>query len=369
MTRGGARADRLVYAQTWEDPELDLAGLEIGPGDRVATIASGGCTALSFLARGAAHVDAVDTSAWQLATVALKRAAVVALGADAATAFLGGHPSSRSRRRSEWPAVQRALVALGDDAAASHWDRHLDVLTADVLWQGRADRFVAVLRHLLQTVVVGRGAVDALLDADSLEAQARIFDTRWRGLRWRAFFGLLDKRLLDLAFARGAYAHLDPGDWGAQLRERAERSLTTIPMSTNYFAGQLFRGRYPSHPEGRPPYLTEAGAAELRARPDAIDLHEADILTWLDMQPTASLDKLLLSNVDEWLDEGGRARLFAAAARAVRPGGRVTCRALLVARPIPAHPRLRLLEPVSAALAARERAFFNASFRVLEVLP
>ena len=32
----------LVYAQIWEDPEVDLAALELGPSARLVTISSGG---------------------------------------------------------------------------------------------------------------------------------------------------------------------------------------------------------------------------------------------------------------------------------------------------------------------------------------
>src|SRR5690606_35491056 len=42
----------LVYPQIWEDPEVDMAALDIGLGHRVVTIASGGCNALSYLVAG-----------------------------------------------------------------------------------------------------------------------------------------------------------------------------------------------------------------------------------------------------------------------------------------------------------------------------
>src|SRR5262249_22840172 len=40
----------LVYPQIWEDPVVDLAAMELAPGHRVITIASGGCNALSYMA-------------------------------------------------------------------------------------------------------------------------------------------------------------------------------------------------------------------------------------------------------------------------------------------------------------------------------
>ena len=41
----------LVYAQIWEDPEVDMAALELGPTSRLVTIASGGCNVMSYLDR------------------------------------------------------------------------------------------------------------------------------------------------------------------------------------------------------------------------------------------------------------------------------------------------------------------------------
>ncbi len=36
----------LVYAQIWEDPEVDLEALQLGPGMHLVAIASGGCNIL-----------------------------------------------------------------------------------------------------------------------------------------------------------------------------------------------------------------------------------------------------------------------------------------------------------------------------------
>jgi len=42
---------RLVYTQIWEDPEADLAALQLPLGSTIVTISSGGCNALSYLRR------------------------------------------------------------------------------------------------------------------------------------------------------------------------------------------------------------------------------------------------------------------------------------------------------------------------------
>src|ERR1700760_69793 len=51
---------RLVYTQIWEDPEADLAALQLPVGSTIVTISSGGCNALSYLTAQPAQVFAVD---------------------------------------------------------------------------------------------------------------------------------------------------------------------------------------------------------------------------------------------------------------------------------------------------------------------
>mgnify|MGYP003391796112 FL=1 len=51
---------RLVYAQIWEDPVVDMEALEITPQSRIVTIASGGCNVMSYLTANPARIDAVD---------------------------------------------------------------------------------------------------------------------------------------------------------------------------------------------------------------------------------------------------------------------------------------------------------------------
>jgi S-adenosylmethionine-diacylglycerol 3-amino-3-carboxypropyl transferase len=65
----------LVYAQIWEDPEVDLAALGLGPTDRVVAIASGGCNVMSYLTAGPERVLAVDLNPAHLALLELKLAA------------------------------------------------------------------------------------------------------------------------------------------------------------------------------------------------------------------------------------------------------------------------------------------------------
>ena len=66
----------LVYAQIWEDPVVDMEGLDIRPDSRVVTIASGSCNVLSYLTANPAEVIAVDLNRAHIALGKLKITAI-----------------------------------------------------------------------------------------------------------------------------------------------------------------------------------------------------------------------------------------------------------------------------------------------------
>src|SRR5471030_2815078 len=69
----------LVYAQIWEDPVVDMAGLALNADSRIVTIASGGCNAMSYLVGNPAAITAVDLNTAHIALNKLKIAAVLHL--------------------------------------------------------------------------------------------------------------------------------------------------------------------------------------------------------------------------------------------------------------------------------------------------
>src|ERR1700744_1642374 len=69
----------LVYTQIWEDPEADLAALQLPLGSTIVTMSSGGCNALSYLTAQPAQVYAVHPNPAHLSLLKLKLAGVRAL--------------------------------------------------------------------------------------------------------------------------------------------------------------------------------------------------------------------------------------------------------------------------------------------------
>src|SRR6201996_2703017 len=102
---------RLVYTQIWEDPEADLAALQLPVGSTIVTISSGGCNALSYLTAKPAQVYAVDLDEANLSLLKLKLAGVRAFADYSEFWQFFGEGASRSNaelyRDRLWPLLDR----------------------------------------------------------------------------------------------------------------------------------------------------------------------------------------------------------------------------------------------------------------------
>src|SRR6201985_1076016 len=110
---------RLVYTQIWEDPEADLAALQLPIGSTIVTISSGGCNALSYLTAQPAQVYAVDPSEAHLSLLKLKIAGIRALPGYSEFWQFFGEASSPANAQ----LYRERLRPLLDSAARAYWDR------------------------------------------------------------------------------------------------------------------------------------------------------------------------------------------------------------------------------------------------------
>ena len=62
----------ILYAQCWEDPEMDRIAFKIKPDDTVFSITSGGCNAMAFLIDDPQKVICLDMNRYQNYLLSLK---------------------------------------------------------------------------------------------------------------------------------------------------------------------------------------------------------------------------------------------------------------------------------------------------------
>jgi S-adenosylmethionine-diacylglycerol 3-amino-3-carboxypropyl transferase len=354
--------DRLVYGQNWEDSAVEIAALDIQPTDHVIAVAGAGCTVLALLARGPQCVHAVDRNAAQLHLLLLKLAAVCELGPEGAAAFLGG--AEADQRRATFAALAPSLP----EDTARFWGQHSEQIERGVISQGRVERYFGFLRRLLR-LVHSRRRIEEVFEQATLEAQQSFYRDHWDTAGWRALFLLAHKKILDRVLDPSFYQYVDARGLSRDLRERAERCMTTLPIRSNYFLSWILRGRYCRDEPGRPAYLGSAAAAALKEHRSKLRTYTIDLQAFLRTMPDSSGDKFYLSNVGEWLPDEELGPFFAEVGRVARDGATVCYRALMADRPLPASVE-RLVDENrarSAALAASDRAFINAGFHVVTV--
>ena len=321
----------LVYAQIWEDPVIDMEGLQIGPGMRVMCIASGSCNALSYLTADPAEVVAVDLNRAHVALGKLKIAAIRNL------------PNYERFRRFFAEADHRENAAVYRESIAPHLDsqsrrywesrdltgrRRISHFTRGIYRQGLLGGFIGVA-HLAARFY--RVDLRKVLAANTLEEQRAIFETELAPVFDRAFVRWLTDHpasLFGLGIPPAQYKAL-AGDerMAVVLRRRLEKLACDFSVQDNYFAWQAFGRSYDRSPAAPlPPYLERRNWSLLRERISRIDIRNANMIDYLAQSDAASHDRYVLLDAQDWMDDAQLDALWAQITRTARPGARVLFR-------------------------------------------
>ena len=348
-----ARTGPLMFAQVREDPELELAALAKGARDRLVVISSGGCTALSLLAAGAGHVTAVDVNPAQNHLLELKAAACARLAAAEASALLGG-AGSPARARLRTAAALRGQLS---PAAQEHWERRPAAIAGGVLAAGRSEKFIGLVAAAVRAFVHPRDRIARLLSCSSLAEQREVFARVWDTRRWRALFHLLlNRAVMGRAYHPSFFAQATPMSFAEHFLALFRRTLTQLPVRSNYFLHHMLTGRYGDHT--LPPYLAAAGTPAFDQLGARLHLVDGGIEDQLARMPAGSVTGFALSNIAEWLDASGVERLFRAVLRAAAPGATVVFRNFVGWTEVPAALAGRIVEdrPLGEQLIAQDRS-------------
>jgi len=322
---------RLVYAQIWEDPVVDMEALRIQPDSRIVTIASGGCNALSYLIADPQAIMAVDLNTAHLALNKLKIAAVRHLPDYAhLRRFIveADHPSNIE--------TYRLLLAPHlDEITQRYWNgrdlvgrRRIGGFSRGIYKQGLLGNFIGLAHFVARLYRIDPREI---LAAGTIEEQRRIFDEKFAPVFERKLVRWLTDQpasLFGLGIPPAQYSALaGDGRMADVLRRRLEKLACHFPVNDNYFAWQAFSRKYgngPQHP--LPPYLQEDNFNKIRDRVHRLSVSHANFTDHLAAQPDASLDRYILLDAQDWMDDRQLTRLWSQILRTARPGARVLFR-------------------------------------------
>src|SRR5690606_13376018 len=111
------------------------------------------------------------------------------------------------------------------------------------------------------------------------------------------------------------------------LRQRLEKLACHFPLRENYFAWQAFARRYPLAHEGQmPTYLKADNYSAIRDNIDSVRVHHASFTELLEAKPSASVDRYVLLDAQDWMNAGQLGELWSEITRTAAPGARVIFR-------------------------------------------
>ena len=362
-SEAAARADfsTIRYAQVWEDADVLLEALDVGPGHVCVSIASAGDNALALLTRNPERVIAIDLSPAQIACLELRVAAYRELTHGELLELIGSRPSTR--RAALYARCRPALTA----EARGIWDARSTAIEQGIGSAGKFERYFALFRTWVLPLVHRRGTVKALLQSRDAAARQGFYAERWDTWRWRLLFSVF--------FSRAAMGRLgrDPeffryveGDVAARILERTRHALTELDPSDNPYIHWILTG---THGAALPCALRAEHFDTIRANLGRLSWQRVSVEEFAACAGAGTVDRFNLSDLFEYVSPEHYHRMLAAIVQASRPGGRLVYWNMLAPRRRPDEMADRLvpLDSLAARLHREDRAFFYSALRIEEV--
>jgi S-adenosylmethionine-diacylglycerol 3-amino-3-carboxypropyl transferase len=334
----------LVYAQIWEDPDVDMEALQITPDSHVVTIASGGCNVLSYLTANPRKITAVDLNTAHIALNKLKQQAALHLPDHAAFhSFF-----ARADRPENVEAYKRHVRPYLDESSRRYWEsrdlvgrRRINGFKTGFYKKGLLGNLIGFV-HLMARAY--RIDPTEILQAKSREEQRRIFEEKFapffdkKFLRWlvdqpAALFGFgIPPVQYDLLKADDRQ-----GITGA-LKSRLEKLACDFDLKDNYFAWQAFGRGYGEGPNAPlPPYLKAENYKDVVERADRVEIRHENMADYLESMPAQSLDRYILLDAQDWMTDAQLTRIWTEITRTAKPGARVLYRTAAIPDVVKGH--------------------------------
>ncbi len=368
----------LVYAQIWEDPVVDMEGLAIEPDSRIMCIASGSCNALSYLTANPAHVTAVDLNKAHVALGQLKITAIKHLPNYERFQRFFGHADHKENK-----AVYKEMIAPHlDKASRKYWEkrdikgrRRISYFTKGLYRKGLLGNFIG-LAHLFAKLY--KVDLNKLLEAQTIEEQRDLFESELAPIFDKKFVRWLTDQpasLFGLGIPPAQYDELAGDERMAEvLKRRLEKLACDFEIKDNYFAWQAFgRGYDRAEDAPLPPYLQRANWDAMRERIDRIDVVRSNMVDWIGDRNAASMDRFVLLDAQDWMNDAQLDELWGRITRAARPGARVLFRTAAEPTMLPGRldggilSKWRYLEETSSDLTARDRSSIYGGVHLYEL--
>jgi S-adenosylmethionine-diacylglycerol 3-amino-3-carboxypropyl transferase len=334
----------LVYAQIWEDPDVDMEALQITPDSHVVTIASGSCNAYSYLIANPKKITAVDLNPAHIALSNLKQQAAIHLPDYAAFHRFFGNAASEENVE----AYKKYIRPHLDATSRGYWEsreitgrRRISGFKTGFYKKGLLGKLIGFVHFM--TRMYGVDPREILKAKDRAEQRA-FYDANFAPIFRKKFFQWLINQpaaLFGFGIPPAQYDLLkaddDQGIAGA-LRSRLEKLACDFDFKDNYYAWQAFGRGYSQAPDAPlPPYLRQENYGAVVERASRVEIRHENYVEYLETMPAQSLDRYILLDAQDWMTDEQLTRLWTEITRTAKPGARVLYRTAAVPDVVAGH--------------------------------
>lgn len=350
------------YAQCWEDADILLRALQIKPGGRYLSIASGGENSFSMLAQGA-KVIAVDLSLPQLAVTDLKRAAYARLEYDDFLTFLGARPMDDRREL-----YKRALRPYLQPEHRVWLDKHLPLIDGGILHCGKFESYFALFRTRVLPLTHSSRTIEALLVGNpERAAREEFYNKHWNNLRYKALFRIFfSRRVMGRHGRDTAFFQHVRGGVADRIKQRVKAGLIEVNGPDNPYLHYILTGNYG---DILPHALRKESFDAIRASLDNLTLLRAPVESTLSGMEDSYLAGCNLSDIFEYMTMEQMNELYTRLLDKAKPHARLVYWNMLAPRradPELFGARIRGLYKTGAELLKHDKAFFYSRLIIEE---
>ena len=297
--------NNLVYNTCWEDPRLDRVALDIGADDNILVITSAGCNALDYALTSPNHVFAVDMNPRQNALLELKKSAIRNLDYDTFFKLFGEGRLSGAKE-----VYQDKLRSDLDEWSQGFWDKKIkwfDNRRRTFYFRGTSGSVARMLKIYTDKVIKVRPDLEEILNADSVEDQREIYETKLKKKFWSGLvkFTLNRESTMSMLGVPKAQIRQIESTYSGGLiefiQECMESVFARLPMKDNYFWRVYMNGSYTR--DCCPEYLKEENFQRLKdGLVDKITTHTDSVQAFLEKHD-GNISRFVLLDHMDWLSD------------------------------------------------------------------
>lgn len=349
----------ILYAQCWEDPEMDRIAFNIKPGDTVFSITSGGCNAMAFLIDDPEKVICLDMNRFQNFLLSLKINAFKTLTYCETLEFFGVQPSKR-----RWELYEKLRPMLPEEEQL-YWSNKKADINRGIIHCGKYERYMHLLKRIFR-ILVGSKIINELFNSSNIEERRILFKKKWDNFKWRLFCRLfLSRTFASMLFDKAFYKYLEPSfSFEKYYRSAVRRAVTELPVKENYFLAYILLGNY--FMDNLPVYLKKENYDLIRNRAGRIKIVTSGCLEYLRSLPQETISKFNFTNIFEWMSVEEFSLLLTETLRIAKDGAVITYRNHLVTRNRPERFADQIIPDMklSVELHERDRSFIYKAYVV-----